>query len=200
MAVGEDVAVTYANMGKLYLTRGQADVAEELWRRAARIAPRDVDCRQGLAFMYRQSGRIQEAISVLRELAEVTPAPLMYWLEIGRLHSEGGNVDAAEHAFREACSVDPDAAEGYASLAQLYLQTNRKLEEAAELAEQAVQRSDAAEVHILTAAILERQGDLPAAWRALEEALQRDPDNPAYLQMQEKFSAAGVPPARRRRA
>ena len=186
-AAGEDIAVMYANMGTLYLTRGQAVAAEELWRRAARIAPRNVECRQGLAWLLRQSGKIQDAIQVLRELAEIAPTPEIYWVEIGRLHSRAEDFDAAEQAFRKACETDPQAADGYISLAQLYLQANRKLDEAAELVELAAQRSDAAEVRDLRAAIQKKQGDLPAAPRgALKQSLQRDLNHPIFLQMLRK--------------
>ena len=163
VAAGEDLAVMYANLGTLYVTRGQVAAGEELWRRAARIAPRNVECRQGLAWLARRAGKTPEAIQMLRELAEVAPTPQIYWVEIGRLQSRAEDFEAAELAFRKACEADPQAADGYILLAQLYLQANRKLDEAAELVELAAQRSDAADVDELRAAIRKKQGEVPAA-------------------------------------
>ena len=195
-AVCGDIAVMYTNNGSLYLTRGQPAAAEELWRRAAQIAPHNVECRQGLAFLYRRSGKTDDAITMLGELAEITPTPSPYWIEIGRLYSAGGNFSAAERAFQKACEADPEAGEGYAELAQFYLQSNRKLDEAAELVEKALQRSDVAEVHHLAAVIREKRGDLAGARRALEQAVQRAPKNPLYSQQLQKLRDARTPPGR----
>jgi tetratricopeptide (TPR) repeat protein len=184
-AMCEDVAQTYTDAGGVYRELGNPAAAERLWQRAITLHPKAVSPRQALAWMYRQQGRTDKTIQLLEDLAEIEANKLTYWQEIGRLHAAAGHFDSAEAAFQRMCDTAPNDAAGYVALVELYRDTGRKLPKAVELAQIAAKKDSTAENYILLGAMLERNGDLPGALAALEQAVKLDPDNLKYQQMYE---------------
>jgi len=90
------LAEVCTNAGRLYRAQGNLAEAERLCRRAAQVAPGDVESRQALAWLYGQSGRTTEAIRMLEQLARLQPSAPEYPLEIGRLYAELGQKDKAD--------------------------------------------------------------------------------------------------------
>ncbi len=95
-----DSSAVYLNAGQIFFARGRLAEAERLWRRAAALHPGYVDCRQALAWLYRSTGRLAEAIVMLEELAQLEPHEPVYLEEIVRLHAELGQAAEAERARR----------------------------------------------------------------------------------------------------
>lgn len=81
------VAETYTNAARIYLADGKPRAAERLWRRAAALDAKNVECRQGLAWLCRQEGRITETIALLEQLAKIEPDNPSYQPEIERLRA-----------------------------------------------------------------------------------------------------------------
>jgi tetratricopeptide (TPR) repeat protein len=84
-AMRQDLATTYVNAGRVYLGHQKARDAEGLWRRAAVLDPKNIDCRQALAWQHRQRGELPEAIRLLEQLAAIQPDNASYVQEIRRL-------------------------------------------------------------------------------------------------------------------
>jgi tetratricopeptide (TPR) repeat protein len=99
-AMRNRVAETYITGARLCYVEHRAREAERLWRRAADLDGANVECRQGLAWMCRTQGRLQEAIGYLEQLAKLQPNQPSYWMEIGNLHVELSQFKAAQDAFR----------------------------------------------------------------------------------------------------
>jgi tetratricopeptide (TPR) repeat protein len=93
------------NAGRLYLRAENTAEVERLCRRAAQLAPRHVDSRQALAWLYRQSGRTAEAIRMLEQLAQLQPSVAKYPLEIAHLYAELGDQDKADEWRERAREV-----------------------------------------------------------------------------------------------
>jgi tetratricopeptide (TPR) repeat protein len=106
-AVRNRVAETYTSAGRLYLTEKKHIEAERLWRRAAELSPKNVECRQGLAWLCREQVRIPETIAILEQLAAIQPKDPGIWLEIGRLHAELNQYATAESAMARAVELEP---------------------------------------------------------------------------------------------
>lgn len=185
--VSTRVAETYAAAGRIYFANGKRREAEELWRRAAALAPADVESRQGLAWLCRQEGRTRETIAVLQQLAGLQPSVSSYWLEIGRLNVELVRFDAAEQAMRKALAVTPKNAECLAALAGLYLGQDRQIAEAVVLARGAVDAQPTAEYCSLLSAACQRNSDLVGAVAAIERAMKLEPANPQYRALRERL-------------
>jgi len=87
-----------------YQKRGNPNQAEDLWRRAAVLDPKNVECRKQLAFVYERSDRVREALCVCQELRDLEPANAANWLSVGllsvRLHRRSEGLAAIEKAIQ----------------------------------------------------------------------------------------------------
>ena len=75
-ALREDLAVRYSEVASVLVAEGRPVLAEQLWRRGARLHPENRECRQALAWLYLGQNKLWEAILMLRELARLEPAEL----------------------------------------------------------------------------------------------------------------------------
>ena len=190
--VSTRVAETYAAGAGLYLTAGKRREAEELWRRAAELAPLNAECRQGLAWLCRQEGRTRRRSRSSSELAKLQPNNSSYWLEIGRLDAELIQFDAAEQAMRKALAMTPKNADCLANLAGLYLSMDRNLPEAAALARMAVEQQPTAENCVLLSDACQRNKDLAGAIAAIQRAMKLEPADPRYRAVYEMLGEAAA--------
>jgi tetratricopeptide (TPR) repeat protein len=186
-----DAAVLYTDAGRVLYVGDRPDEAERLWLRAAWLDPQNVPCRQSLAFLCRNAGRLGETIAWLKQLAELDPQPEIpsYWIEIGRTYQELAFLPAAEEAFRAAIAAAPASDAGYAGLADLLLRFERNLVETRELAQQAVDRRPSAANYAILAAACRANGDLASARTAIERAIELAPQHLAYRAVQDVIAA-----------
>ena len=173
-------AVLYSDTGRLLMLRDRTIDAERMWRRAAYFDSKNVSVRQSLAFLCRQQGRLGETIIWFKDLAEIEPMQISYWLEMGRLFEELDAMPAAEKALRHACQIAPDQADGYAALADLFVRFERNLPEAVTFAYQAVQHNPTAQNLALLSAAYLANGENAAALAAIHQALQLAPQSASY--------------------
>ena len=159
------VALILTAAGQVYRSRGNALETEDHWRRAAEYDPRNAACREQLAALYQESGRLPETLTALEQLAEIEPHNPVYRVGAGVFSARLGQVDAAEKSFRKAVEQAPDRHEGYAALVQLSLQTNRNLSDVRQFALTAARLAPTAANDALLAAACRRVGDIPAPAR-----------------------------------
>ncbi|MGQ9574586.1 MAG: tetratricopeptide repeat protein [Thermoguttaceae bacterium] len=188
-AMRQDAAKTYALAGQLYLAGGKRVEAEQILQRGALLDPKNIECRQGLAFIRRNEGRTAEAIELLAQIAGLEPKNPIYPLEIGRLQAELDQFDAAEQSFQTVCALAPESFEGPAALAELYLQANRNLPEALRLARKAVQLGPIAPNYALLSRACEKNRDRLGALAAMAQAIRLAPNQPDYRQTYERLKA-----------
>jgi len=176
-ALSEDLGRFYTDAGRVYFSDGQLREAERLCRRAAVLCPQQIDCRQALAWICRQQGRLGEAIEVLEDLAKRVENAETYYLEIGRLQIELGRWSDAETAFRRALRRAPDNADCHASLVRLYLRGGlQSTDELVALARDAVRLKPSAENYALLGTVRERAGDEAGAIVAFQRAVELAPE------------------------
>jgi cytochrome c-type biogenesis protein CcmH/NrfG len=169
----------------VYQAHGEPREAERHWLTGAAHDPADETCRLALVRLYREEDRPEELLRVLEELRRIDPGDPEYPLAVGQTYVRLRQFEPAEAAFRAACRLAPKDSRGYAVLAQLYVQADRKRPDALELARTAVALEPAAQNFAVLSAAFERNGDLPGAVAAAERAVQLDPGNPQYRRMVE---------------
>ena len=179
------IAEVYTLAGQAYLAKGETGQAEADFRAAAALDPDNGACRQSLAMLCEQQGRLKESLETVRQIKELLPDSSLVFFRLGELERRLGDFDAAEEALANVCRLAPRQAVGYASLARLYLQMGRKLKEARQVAAVAAQMEPTAGNFSTLAASCERVGDVAAARQALERALALEPNNPQYREMQQ---------------
>jgi tetratricopeptide (TPR) repeat protein len=182
-AMSADVAEMHTNTGRVFAAHGEVAIAEQLWRRAAALDPRSLNCRQALAFHYLQQRKYLDAIEVLRQLAALDPGKSMYAIEISRLYAAADRLDAAEKVLTECCQTLPDDAAVHIALVEFHLQSGQNPQAALTHARKAHELSPTAANCLNLGAAYERNNDLPNAVVMVEQALQKEPDNARYREL-----------------
>lgn len=177
------VAEVCTSASKVYLAHEDPQTAEHLLRRGADLCPTHPECLQLLAWLYERQGRTDDAIAMLVRAAENDPENVSVPLRLGALHVRLGQFDAAAEAFTNVIRISPHQAGGYAALANLYLQTNRRLPEAKSLATRAVEEEPLARHYALLSVACQRNADLAGARAAIERAVALEPGNSHYREM-----------------
>ncbi|UCG59603.1 MAG: tetratricopeptide repeat protein, partial [Phycisphaerales bacterium] len=185
VSMRENVAETYMYAERIYRALGQAQRTEELLKRAATLAPKNTECLMKLASFYRINERLPEALQMYKELTEIEPENGVHYRNIGILCTRLKRFADAEEAFGRVIALTPESSSGYRSLAQLYLDMDRELPKARELAERAVVLEASAANYFVLGWACDENGDRDSAISAVKRALELDPGNPKYRQVYE---------------
>lgn len=185
--IRQKLADAYANAGRLYRGKKNLREAEQFLQRAAALDPKNVESRQAMVSLYRESGRTADAIRILEQLAEIAPSFAGYPLEVGCLYIELGQTEQAEAALVKACARDAKSAASRVALAGLYLKTKRKPADAVALAKQAAELQPTAQHYCMLAAACRQNGDRAAALAAMEKAVDLDAGNLRYREEYESL-------------
>jgi len=107
--VARDVAVQTLNESAgFYHKHGNPQVAEDLWRRAAALSPKDLESRTRLAAFFDESHRDVDALRVCRQLREIEPDKALRWLNEGLLDIRLNRVEEGLAAIEKAYQLDPN--------------------------------------------------------------------------------------------
>jgi tetratricopeptide (TPR) repeat protein len=98
---------TFTEAADVYFEGGDVERAEDLWRKAAFLDPRDTRCRRGLLALYERTNREGRALRVCQQLQQLQPENLDHWLNAGMLRARLGQFDAARHDLEHALRGDP---------------------------------------------------------------------------------------------
>jgi tetratricopeptide (TPR) repeat protein len=183
-------ARTSTAVGKAYLANGEYRMAESCLRRGGELGPTDPEPRTVLAWLYEQQERTDEALQMLAELCDRAPDDLGAQMSAGAAYARLGRNAEAERALRRAIELTPQSGGGYAALANLFLRTRQKLDEAGSLAETAAELEPVAEHHFLLCLVRRMRGDIAGAVSAIDAALELAPRHEGYRQLRRELSRA----------
>ena len=91
------------------------------------------------ASIYRQAGRTDEAVQVLERADRALPETAEIKYDLAMLYERQGNYDGFERLMHEVIALQPMDANAYNALGYTYADQNRKLDEAQDLLEQALE-------------------------------------------------------------
>jgi cytochrome c-type biogenesis protein CcmH/NrfG len=150
---------------------------------------KNLPCRLFLIKLYQEMDRLPEAVQVCQDTVAADPEnPELVW-RLGVLNAHAGRFDAAEAALRKVIQLAPGQARGYAGLAEVYLECRRNAAESLRLAREAVRLDPAPLNYVLLGRIYAQAGELANAVAALNEAVNREPDNAAFRELRDQFQA-----------
>lgn len=179
------VAEVYVAAGRVCLVHDDPQTAERCFRRGAEVYPQHPECSDLLASLYDRQGRTHEAIAALRRWREHDPENRRVYSRLGSLYARLGDFEGAEEAFVGAIRAAPQEGRGYAALAGLYLQADRKLPEAKTLAQEAVEHDPRARHYLLLSLACQKNGELGEARSAIEQAAALEPGNPEFQRVRQ---------------
>ncbi len=174
------IAETFTEMGRIYARHNDLENAERLWLRAAHLDTKQLLCRQDLGQLYQRTNRIDRAIAMCEQLAQLEPDNADYLVNAGVFHARLKQYDAAIDALVGANALDPKRPANYRTLARLYLETGRDADQAVAHAETAVRLQPNAASFFVLGAARQRQGDRAAALAAYRRAAELEPGNRRY--------------------
>jgi len=117
--VGNQIAVTHAKLGDLYLTAGRAKLAAEQYRAALHVRPRFQDVRTKLAETLMEAGELEAAREELAFVLEKDPDFTSARLRLGVVLHRMGRHDAARGHWLTCIDEDPSDFRPRAYLASL---------------------------------------------------------------------------------
>ncbi|MHC4698810.1 MAG: tetratricopeptide repeat protein, partial [Planctomycetota bacterium] len=177
----------FTDVGRYYGAQGDMPKAEELWRRAAILDPKNARCRRQLTALYESASRDREALQVYEELCGIEPENVLFYAHRGVLNTRLKRLDAAEKAFRKMIQIAPQRPEGYSGLAQLHVRRNANVREAKTCAARAVELAPTAKNYSILGIVCQKGGDRPGALAAWKRAVELDPENVEYASIYEQI-------------
>jgi superkiller protein 3 len=107
MMVREILVLAHIKSADVYQMHGNSPRAEELWRRAAALDPKDMESRNHLAALYAQDKRDRDALRVCRQLCQIEPDKALRWLNVGLLEIRLDRVEEGLASIEKAFQLDP---------------------------------------------------------------------------------------------
>ncbi|MEZ5501270.1 MAG: PEP-CTERM system TPR-repeat protein PrsT [Halioglobus sp.] len=108
--------------GQGYLLRGERDLAQGEFERAATLLPENVRSNNTLAAIYMNSGMNDEARALIERSLQIEPDNQKVWELRGELAFREKDFDKALEYFRKGYELDPEDLKIQRSLARLYMQ------------------------------------------------------------------------------
>jgi tetratricopeptide (TPR) repeat protein len=99
--------------------RNSLTQAESLYRQCLDYDPNHVDCHRGLAVLLTETGRVQDAFTLLKHWATTNPQNAEARVELARLYEEYGDPRQAETYLNEALAISPSNWRAHGALGRL---------------------------------------------------------------------------------
>ncbi|HEU4662668.1 MAG TPA: sulfotransferase [Dokdonella sp.] len=112
-------ALRLARAATTAIVEGRAAEAERLLDDALRLAPGHAELQRLRGVALNQLGRSADAVALLRGVAERQPHDGLVVANLGSALAQGGDLDAAERAFRRASELDPALLDPWLNLARV---------------------------------------------------------------------------------
>ncbi|QQR42421.1 tetratricopeptide repeat protein [Myxococcus xanthus] len=175
---------------RVLLALGRAADAEEALRELVEAQPQNADALAWLAETVRVQGRRADAQSLVDQALQLNPRLARAQYVRGRSLEEQGDRRGAEEAYRFALSAEPRFAPVHARMWRIHLNADR-ITDAETSLELLLSMSEATieEKAQLAALYARMQTKVTQGLKLIDEALKREPENPAYLRTQKALNA-----------
>ena len=154
---------------------------EELLRRLIEVAPNNLQAFAGLASLYAQENRLDEARAGFEALALRAPRSVGVQTMIAVILQAQRNDVEAEKAYEKVLKMDPGAGLAANNLAWIYADAGRNLDAALELAQMAKRKMpDVPQVNDTLGWVYYKKNLADLAIPAFESSVQTSPKDPTY--------------------
>jgi Tfp pilus assembly protein PilF/peroxiredoxin len=175
VAKRDPAAITFYNLGTLYMKRGQPVVAKGAFERALEMKPDYADASNSLGALLAQSGEVPAAIERFRAALEVRPDFPDALNNLGFALFQTGQADEAFALYEKALKLQPGFPEALNNIG-IFFGRKGDLETAQRYFQQAVDsRPRYGEAGNNLALVLAARGDAGAAIGVLQKLLQEEP-------------------------
>ena len=192
VAKADPSAITFYNLGTLYMKLGRPADAKTALERALALKADYAEANNTLGALLGQSGDVRGALTRFRAALDAKPDDPDVLNNLGYVLFQTGQTQDAFQAYQKALQARQDFPEALNNLGIFYGQ-QRDLEHAEQYFRQAVEkRPDYGEGANNLALVLRARGDTPAAIGVLERLLKDNPAfEPAYVTLCRLHMASG---------
>lgn len=174
----------YSNLGVLLSLLNRNEEAENAYRKAIEMDPKNIKARNSLGYWLAKMGNHKEAETTFRKSVEADKKNSDAWYNLGSLLYDIGNHTEAESAYRKAIEADPKDAENHNALAY-FLWSRGRFDEADAEVRRALEMDPDHCYANATLGLLEFERDRLDSGRAYyEKAVQLCPED---IRLQQKF-------------
>ena len=168
-------AITFYNLGTLYMKRHQQAPAKDAFERALQLKPDDPDANNSLGALLAQSGQLPAAIERFQAALKARPTFADALNNLGFALLQTGDARQAYDFFQKAVAAEPDFPEALNNLG-IFFGRQGDLDRAQTYFQQAVdKRADYGEAANNLALVLFARGDADKALGVLQQLLQVNP-------------------------
>ncbi|PYQ19623.1 MAG: hypothetical protein DMF79_12175, partial [Acidobacteria bacterium] len=185
-------AMTYYNLGTLYMRLGQPVVAKGAFEHALELQPDYPEASNTLGALLAQSGDVPGAIARFRAALKTKPEYPDALNNLGYTLFQAGQANEAQDLYQKALKLQPDFPEAFNNLGILFGRRG-DLESAESYFKKAVERRPGyGEATNNLALVLAARGDAPGAILLLQRFLEQDPRfEMAYVTLAKVYLNAG---------
>jgi len=185
-------AMTYYNLGTLYMRLGQPVVAKGAFEHALELQPDYPEASNTLGALLAQSGDVPGAIARFRASLKTKPDYADALNNLGYALFQAGQASEAQDLYQKALKLQPDFPEAFNNLGILFGRRG-DLENAESYFKKAVERRPGyGEATNNLALVLAARGDAPGAILLLQRFLEQEPRfEMAYVTLAKVYLNAG---------
>ena len=175
VAKADPSAITFYNLGTLYMKRGKTDDARAAFERALQLKADYADANNSLGALMAQNGDVPGAIQRFRAALAAKPQFADAMNNLGFALFQTGDAAQARELYEKALALQPEFPEALNNLGIFY-GTQRDLDRALGYFQQAVnQRATYGEAANNLALVLNARGETDKAIEVLQRLLQANP-------------------------
>jgi protein O-GlcNAc transferase len=167
-------------LGLLSQRTNQADIAEDLIRKAIAVTPPTSAYHVNLADVLASRGRLEEAVSCYRQALALEPGSFVTHIKLGKALRTLGRLDEALDANRKALALSPNYAEAHHNLGEILQDMGKPREAEAAFRQAKACKEDLAEAYNTIGNSLVSMGREEESLEQYTKALRIQPKNAMY--------------------
>ncbi len=181
-----EVVLSYANLGALQIARGDREAAEDAFRRAVEAAPQSFQAHGSLANFLWAVGELTEAEAEFKAALALEPASSAVNRTLAAFYTSQNRAGEAE-PYLKSFAQQSGTTEAKLLLADHYVRVRKVSEATGILSSLTEEQNGFVQATLRLAALDFIEGRRPAAYKRLDEVLQREPRNESALEARARF-------------
>ena len=185
-----NMPILYIKLGELHETYDNLTEAARVYEVATQVHPSYLPAYLHLGEVFIQQRALEKASRVYEKASEIAPDNSQVQIKLGVIYINRQQFEPAITAFKQAIAVDNTAAEAYNNLARLYAGLGKEMQQAIDLAQQAVSLTPTAKHYDTLAYTHYRNAQYAQALDAINQAISLAPNVDAYSKLLSKIQTA----------
>ena len=182
-----NLPVLYIKLGELHEAYDNLAEAAQIYEVATQVYPSYLPAYLHLGEIFIRQRTLEKAVRVYEKAAEIAPDNAQVQIKLGVIYINQRQFEPAIAAFKRATAVDNTAAEAYNNLARLYAGLGKEMQQAIDLAQQAVALAPTAKHYDTLAYTYFRNAQYTQALDAINQAIALAPNVDAYNKLRSQI-------------